>query len=157
MSSIWTAEPPGDPSRPNRPPDLPWTAARSASLSAMQTHSTSRPATTEESPVTTPPPPRLADRSPFSPNVNDTGPRLFAISSRPALDPAPISNRFICRVTCVLQRCPLDHRGRGGVQYQTPRRICQRRSQESGHASWRLELDATTRAESVCSFLLRAL
>ena len=58
-------------------------AARSASLSAAQTHRTSPWSATEESPDTRPPPPRRAVSRPPASSVNDTGPRLEAM--RPAV------------------------------------------------------------------------
>src|SRR5215469_8238811 len=90
MSSMRTAEPPGAPSRPMRPSSVLRAAARSASLSAAQTHSRWLWSATEESPDTSPPAPRLADSRPSSPSVNDTGPRLDAMSTRPPAALAPI-------------------------------------------------------------------
>src|SRR6266568_3746134 len=59
-------------------------AARSASFSAAHTQSTSARPASADSPATTPPPPRRLVSLPSAPRLNDTGPRLDAISTRPA-------------------------------------------------------------------------
>ena len=90
MSSTRTAvRPPDGPpvSMPNRLPSGSWrAAARSASLSAAQIHSTSaRPASDDKpgmSPDTSPPPPRRADRLPSGATAKDSGPRFDATSTR---------------------------------------------------------------------------
>src|SRR5690242_20695733 len=67
----------------SRPSGAARAAARSASFSAAQTQSTSARPATADSPATTPPPPRRLVSFPSSPRLNDTGPRLDAISTRP--------------------------------------------------------------------------
>src|SRR5215510_14627506 len=99
MSSIRTVDsgPPGqaaagpcDPALPadsdtsSRPSGAVRAAARSASFSAAQTHSTSARPASADNPDTIPPPPRRLVSFPSSPRVKDTGPRLDAISTRPA-------------------------------------------------------------------------
>ena len=85
MSSIRTAEP-GPPSAPSvisiSPSGALRAAVRSASLSAAHTHSTDAWPSTGDSPETRPPAPRLATTEPSSWLVNDTGPRLEAMSTR---------------------------------------------------------------------------
>src|SRR6516162_7862994 len=93
MSSMRTAEPPGDPSSPRRP-CVSRTAARSASLSAAQTHRTSSWSATEDSPETRPPAPRRAVSRPSALSVNDTGPRLEAMRTRPPAEPVPMAGRL---------------------------------------------------------------
>ena len=70
-------------------------AARSASLSAAHTHSTSAWSFTEDRPETRPPAPRRATSEPSSLTAKETGPRLEAMSTRPPLcwpgGPAPAS------------------------------------------------------------------
>src|SRR6516162_8137503 len=68
----------------SRPSGAARAAARSASFSAAQTQSTSAWPATADSPATSPPPPRWLVSFPSSPRLNDTGPRLDAISTRPA-------------------------------------------------------------------------
>ncbi len=60
-------------------------AARSSSLSAAHTHSTSAWSLTEDRPETRPPAPRRATSEPSSLTAKETGPRLEAMSTRPPL------------------------------------------------------------------------
>src|SRR5215831_13112380 len=76
--------PPADRDTSSRPPGATRAAARSASFSAAQTQSTSARPAIVDSPATTPPPPRRLVSFPSSPRLKDTGPRLDAISTRPA-------------------------------------------------------------------------
>src|SRR5262252_1479471 len=80
ISSIRTV----DSGPPGPAPDPARAAARSASFSAAQTQRTSARPATADSPATTPPPPRRLASFPSSPRLKDTGPRLDAISTRPA-------------------------------------------------------------------------
>ncbi len=83
MSSIRTADLPGVSSASIRPSGAARAAARSASLSAAHTHSTSAWSPTDERPETRPPAPRRATSEPSSPTAKETGPRLEAMSTRP--------------------------------------------------------------------------
>src|SRR5215470_2827505 len=76
--------PSADSDTSSRPPGAARAAARSASFSAAQTQSTSARPATADNPATSPPPPRRLVSLPSSPRLNDTGPRLDAISTRPA-------------------------------------------------------------------------
>ena len=71
-------------------------AARSSSLSAAQTQSMSASSATADKPDTMPPPPRLADKRPSSPRVNETGPRLDAMSTCPPAALRPCTASLIC-------------------------------------------------------------
>src|SRR5216683_5753035 len=90
MSSIRTMDsgpgpaPSADSDTLSRPSGAARAAARSASFSAAHTQSTSARPATADSPDTIPPPPRRLVSLPSSPRVKDTGPRLDAISTRPA-------------------------------------------------------------------------
>src|SRR6516165_6840459 len=94
MSSIRTTDsgpPGGAPSAArdtsSRPSGAARAAARSASFRAAHTHSTSARPASADSPDTIPPPPRRVVSLPSSPRLNDTGPRLDAISTRPTGSP----------------------------------------------------------------------